>query len=229
MPMLAGKVMVMDPKPLNKFDDRMRVHIYMPGSREIPQTTQQVKLLMVSFAKYTRTTPAGAAPPTMAANPMIPKITITHNGKAITGTFLLDTGSACSMISKDVAAKLGVHYSEGSTNHLDKVPDKDQFTLTVGGIGGQHEAAGFYLDGLVVPTIKGQPIAYRRAPVLVSDITVMDPATKKTMTLDGVFGMNLLVASAKVTGGLLPDIDKLTQGPFEVIVIDFKEGIMGVK
>ena len=54
-------------------------------------------------------------------------------------------------------------------------------------------------------------------PCLTSrDITVTDPATKQRVTLDGVFGMNFLVASAHVTEGLMPDIGKLTEGPFDV-------------
>jgi hypothetical protein len=41
--------------------------------------------------------------------------------------------------------------------------------------------------------------------------------------------MNYLVASAEVTGGLLPDIGKITDGPFRWIVIDLKRGMLGVE
>jgi hypothetical protein len=64
--------------------------------------------------------------------------------------------------------------------------------------------------------------------VLVSDISLIDPATQQTFTLDGVFGMNFLVASANVTGGLLPDIGQLTEGPFTTIVIDHSRGFLGL-
>ena len=33
MPVLKGKVMVMDPKPVNKFDDTMRTYVYEPKTR----------------------------------------------------------------------------------------------------------------------------------------------------------------------------------------------------
>jgi hypothetical protein len=240
MPMMAGKVIVIDPKPLNKFDDRLRVRIHQPGEKEIPQTTQHVKLTFVSFKRFTRTTPAAASGPTVGDNPLIgpnpfiagdntPAIGLGFKGKSSRGSFLLDTGSACSMISKKQAEKLGVRYSPDSETHLENIPDKDQFTLTVGGIGGQHRAAGFYLDTLTVPTREGKPLVYRRVPVLVSDITLLDPATKQPFTLDGVFGMNLLVASAHVTEGLLPDISNLTPSPFSLIVLDMKQGTLGVK
>ena len=64
--------------------------------------------------------------------------------------------------------------------------------------------------------------------MLVNDITVMDPKTHETFTLDGVFGMNFLVASANVTGGLMPDIGQLTEGPFTMIVIDHSRRFLGL-
>jgi hypothetical protein len=33
-------------------------------------------------------------------------------------------------------------------------------------------AAGFFLDALILPTCEGDPIIYRKAPVLVHDFTV---------------------------------------------------------
>ena len=109
------------------------------------------------------------------------------------------------------------------------VPDNQQFSLSVGGIGGNKTAIGFFLDTLALPTREGQPLTYAKAPVLVNDISVTDPVTGEVFTLDGVFGMNFLVASAEVTGGLLPDIGKLTQGPFTTIVIDHSRATLGVK
>jgi hypothetical protein len=141
---------------------------------------------------------------------------------------LLDTGAACSMISKKKAAELGVTYGpDGDT--LTGVPAKEQFSLDVGGIGGSKRSTGFYLDVLALPAKAGQPVVYAKAPVLVSDVTVADPATGKTFTLDGVFGMNFLVASANVTGGLLPDLDKVVDGPFQFVVIDHAHATLGLK
>ena len=126
------------------------------------------------------------------------------------------------------AQALGVRYSADGRKLIGP-PDNEQFTLTVGGIGGSKSAIGFYLDRLALPVQKGEePIIYGKAPVLVNDISVMDPMTQQTFTLDGVFGMNFLVASANVTGGLLPDIGKLTEGPFTIIVIDHSRKFLGV-
>ena len=82
---------------------------------------------------------------------------------------------------------------------------------------------------LTLPAKAGEPIVYAKAPVLVSDITVMDPATSKPFTLDGVFGMNFLVASANISGGVLPDVDKIVDGPFQFVVIDHAHATLGVK
>jgi hypothetical protein len=260
MPAMAGKVVVMDPRPVNGFDDTMRTYVYEPGTpyraaREksdpgIPATNRHVKLTYVSFAPFTSTTPQGAAGPTMGANPVIGPdptqrvdaaagarapagVVVVHNGKQSAGSWLLDTGAAASMISTKQAEALGVTYVAGTQAAgapvLKGVPVEKQFTLTIGGIGGQKKSAGFYLDQLRVPTIEGDPLVYRHAPVLVADITVEDPATKRKITLDGVFGVNFLVASAHVTEGLLPDIGNLAPGAFEWIVFDEPKGILGVQ
>ncbi len=156
-----------------------------------------------------------------------PGVVITMGAKKSAGTFLLDTGSACSVISTHQAAALGVHYSPDSIDHLAEIPDDKQFVLTVGGIGGSHPAAGFYLDSLTLPTLDKQPLVYRHAPVLVSDISVVDPFTKKPYTMDGVFGMNFLVPSANVKNGL--DIGQITAGPFSLIVLDLRQYILAMK
>jgi len=80
-----------------------------------------------------------------------------------------------------------------------------------------------------VQTMERDVLVYKQAPVLVCDITVSDPKTGEKYTLDGVFGMNFLVASAKLTEGLLPDIGKLTEGPFDWVVFDEPNGVLGVQ
>jgi hypothetical protein len=110
------------------------------------------------------------------------------------------------------------------------VPENEQFTLTVGGVGGTKKSAGFFLDTLVIPTRENDPIVYKKAPVFVTDISVEDPRTKQKRTLDGIFGMNFLVASAHVTeAALMPDIGKLTAGPYDAIVFDEPAKVLGLK
>src|SRR6185503_5202895 len=132
------------------------------------------------------------------------------------------------------AAKVGVKYVEGTEGtdspKLAGVPENEQFTLTIGGVGGAKKAAGFYLDSLVIATRERDPIVYKKAPVFVTDITVEDPKTKQKRTLDGIFGMNFLVASAHVTeAALMPDIGKLTAGPYDAIVFDEPGKMLGLK
>jgi hypothetical protein len=247
MPVLAGKTIVLDPKPVDTFADTMRAWVYDPAHPNAapapPKTSLHVLLSFGDFARFTRVEPAGAASPALMSNPFIgpsptrggtearrtPPIAVTFAGRSATGSFLLDTGAAASMISTQLAGRLGVSYVANTRNtdnpKLAGIPEKDQFALSIGGVGGTHKAAGFYLDTLTLPTREGEAIVYRRAPVLISDITVKDPRTGETITLDGVLGMNYFVATAAITGtSLLPDLGKLTQGPYKWVVIDLRAG-----
>jgi hypothetical protein len=77
--------------------------------------------------------------------------------------------------------------------------------------------------------MEGAPIVFDHAPVLVADITVKD-FENRSFTLDGVFGMNFLVASAMVDeSNLLPDIDHLTPGAFRWIVLNQPAAWLGVE
>jgi hypothetical protein len=234
MPAMAGKVVVMDPTPLAKFD-KIRTAVVMPGDKSIPRTSRSVPLTYVSFARFTRVAPAGAKGPDLQPNPMIGPdpfnpadkarpVVIQHNGKTATGTFLLDTGAASSMISKATAEKLGVRVKEdGSLLAREKT-----FQLMVGGLGGQKQAHGLFFAKMELPTNEGKPIVYAQAPLLVTDITVTDEKGRR-FTLDGVLGMNYLVASAEVTGGLIPDIGNIVDGPWRTIVIDHQKKVMGLE
>ncbi len=245
MPAMADKVVVMNPKDVNNFTDKIRTFLYPPDSHEIPRTRWHVKLSYGMFKQFTTVTPASALGPAIAANPIIgpnplrpvgdktPPITVTQGGKTSSGSWLLDTGAVTSMISQKQAATLGVSYAAGTfgTDHpkLDGVPAHSQFTMEVGGVGGAKKSAGFYLDKLTLRTKEGEPINFLRVPVLVADITLKDSTSGQTMVLDGVFGMNFLVASAKVdTGALGTDFDATTAGAFRWIVFDQPHGLLGL-
>jgi hypothetical protein len=269
MPAMQGKVVVMDPKPLDTFLDLMRTYVYDPGTPfdagqaesnpGIPATNRHVQLHYASFERFTQTTPVGAEGPTLASNPFIgpdpvaalnpgappdttPGVTIKLGAKQATGSFLFDTGSAASFVSTDLAARLNVRYRPGtrgtSTPQLEVFDPgnpsvlgtllPNQFQLTISGIGGDQLAAGFFLDSLSVPTMEGDPLNFITAPVLVVDISVQDPVTLETLTLDGVFGMNFLVASAFVIEDPF-SIGPLRTGPFEWVVFDAPNGRLGVQ
>jgi hypothetical protein len=171
-----------------------------------------------------------------------PGITLTLAGNQATGSFLFDTGAAGSFVSTDLAAAINVRYRDGTFGTADPLLElfdpadpsapgmllPNQFQLTISGIGGSQRAAGFFLDFLSVPTVEGDPLNYIGAPVLVFDISVQDPNTLDTLTLDGVFGMNFLVASAffdEVTFIL----DPLNTGPFDWLVFDEPNGLLGLQ
>src|SRR5688500_5095414 len=113
MPVMAGRVAVIDTKPLAQFE-KLRTALYSPGDQRIPKTTRQVPLTDVSFARFTRTTPAGAQGPMPAPNPLlgpgpfkptpaVKPIVVRHGNKTASVTLLLDTGAAASIISEKVA------------------------------------------------------------------------------------------------------------------------------
>jgi hypothetical protein len=247
MPAIRGKIIVMDPRDVNAMTDKIRTYVYDAKAATqpsvIPKLSRHVKLSYVSFADFTQTVPPASTRPTMTANPLIgpdpfhltgdktPPVMAQHHGKSSAGSWLLDTGAAASMISLKQAAALGVTYAPdtGGNPRLLGIPNEKQFILSVGGIGGTKKSAGFFLDKLTLTTQEGTPITFVHAPVLVSDISLKD-STGREFTLDGVFGMNFLVASAMVDeGALMPDIGKITSGPFQYIVVDEPAGLLGLE
>ncbi len=231
----------------------------------IPSTNLHVKLSYASFLPFTTTTPLGATPPTEDANPFIgpnpldalspqhpfdntPPVSMTMGSKSATGSFLFDTGAQSSFISQAEAAKLGVSYAPGTFNtaNADLVDSNgddlpNQFQEQIGGLGSTITAAGFFMDSLTIPTIEGPSITFLGAPVLVVDVTVTNPTTQQSLTLDGDFGSNFLMASydeANVLGGLSkgigPDLfggggglDE-TPSAFDWITYDQPNGILGL-
>jgi autotransporter-associated beta strand protein len=269
VPAMAGKVVVMDPKPLDNIwsFDGIHTYVYNPGTPYhpatadtdpgIPTTSHHIRLSYASFDSFTKVTPTGAAGPTLASNPFIgpnpvaklyggppdntPGVTVAFDGLKATGSFLFDTGAAASMISTALAAELHIRYVGGSqvsgilelfdpTRPGWTAPIPNQFTMEVGGVGGIISAAGFYLDSMLLRTLEGNPlndsdpnhIVFHGVPVLVNDITVQDPVTLQTLTLDGIFGMNNLVAS------MTPDLSEMASGNFNWIVFDQPNGILGL-
>ncbi|MCC6124949.1 MAG: autotransporter-associated beta strand repeat-containing protein [Pirellulales bacterium] len=269
IPAMAGKVIVMDPKPLDDIwsFDGIHTYVYNPGTPYrpatpdtdpgIPVTNHHIRLSYASFDSFTQVIPSTAAGPTLAQNPFIgpnpvsalyggppddtPGVTISLGGLKTTGSFLFDTGAAASMISTALAAALHVRYvggtqASGTLEMFDparpgwsaSIPN--QFTLELGGIGGTVSATGFYLDSMLLRALEGNPlvdsdpnhIVFRNVPVLVNDITVQNPVTLQTLTLDGIFGMNNLVASFDTT-----TFDMAT-GNFNWIVFDQPNGILGL-
>jgi hypothetical protein len=258
------------------FQGQINTWLYNPGepyhdgtlntNPGIPPTEDllHVKLSYGDFSRFTRVSPMEASNlglgPRLARNPFIgpdpndpnpppngvPPVTITYGTHSSTGSFLLDTGAAASMISIEKAASLNVRYTpgtEGSNNpQLETfdpanpgapgtpIPANLQYDLEITGFGGTIKRSGFYLDSLLLPTIEGDAdpsnhLNYLGAPVLVSDITLQDPVTMETLTLDGIFGMNFLVASAFIEGLEFDVVD----GPFRWLTFDEPTGRLGLQ
>lgn len=214
----------------------------------IVPTQYHVRLSYASFAQFTSTTPTGATGPTLADNPFIganpvaafngspqanspPGVTIAFNGKSATGSFLFDTGAAASFISQAMAAKLGIAYAPGTydTNNPSLIssatgqPLANQFTTSVSGAGGALvNAAGFYLNSLSLQTTEGTTISFNSAPVLVQDVTVTDPTTLKSLTLNGDLGMNFFEPSYTT------DLSQINAAPFNWVTIDQPNGLLGL-
>ncbi|MEX2138961.1 MAG: hypothetical protein WD894_06845 [Pirellulales bacterium] len=257
----------------------MRTYVYNPGTPFNPATPQtnpgipavdrHIDLSYGAFERFTQTTPAGAPGPTLRNNPFIgpnpvlqldpnppadntPGVSITFGDQSSTGSWLLDTGAAASIISLEQAANLHVRYrpgTEGTDNPRLETFDPmdpsqpgtiipDQFAFDIGGIGGTIKRSGFYLDSLLLRTQEGDVtnpddpdhIRYLGAPVLVFDITLQDPMTQQSLTLDGIFGMNMLVATASISFGPggLPIFDGLQDGYFNWVVFDEPDGTLGL-
>ena len=164
-------------------------------------------------------------------------IRIAFGGHASTGSFLFDTGAQASFISTAEALNLHVEYATDSQGNqlLDADGDPylvstdpghaeipNQFAIPITGAGGNTvDAAGFYLDRLSLPTVEGDPIDFNAAPVLVTDVTVQDPVTGKSLTLDGDFGMNFIEPS------LTADLSEENAGAFDWATFDQPDGLLG--
>jgi hypothetical protein len=198
--------------------------------------------------------PAGDAPGITIARVLDGGLTLRTEGN-----WLLDTGAAASIISEGQAAALHVKYDR-ENGHGPGAPSEDpeaaapapnlidsitgetvanQFTLTLGGIGGQTVLAGFWLDSLLLPTKEATAsgddalnIYFTHVPVLVGDITVADPLdATKTVTLDGIFGMNMLIESINFqmdSSGGLSDIGAPSPSFFQWITFDEPNAELGL-
>ncbi len=175
-----------------------------------------------------------------------PPVVIGFNGLQTSGSFLLDTGAQASFISSILAEQLNVRQVPSTIGLGDPVLEvfdplnpelpgveiESQFDLLIGGIGGITTVPGFFLDFMTLPTIEGSAAAddpnnirYIGAPVLVADIGLEDPDTGDFLVLDGIFGMNFLVASQFIDGF---ELGSAALGPFNWVTFDEPNGILGL-
>lgn len=176
----------------------------------------------LTLTDFNRRDPRNRGPlPSLAENPLVEDVRLALGAADATGTWLLDTGAACSMISTKLGRALGLVDAAG------KPTRRPEFTLPVGGIGGGHTSLpGFRLDRLTVPADDDRALVFARPAVVVHDVTTTMPDGAQR-TLDGVLGMNLLLPSG--TGMTMLGATQQLPSPFARIVIDARGGRMGVK
>jgi hypothetical protein len=172
-----------------------------------------------------------------------PKIKVSMGAYSAQGSFLLDTGAATSIISDTIAQQLNIfHQTAGDPMSplVFNAPGQgsplvpDQFQLMVTGVGGTVTRNGFYLDSLLAHTMEAKTSAdndplnlrFLHVPVLVDDISVLDPVANVSLTLDGVLGMNLLTSTADPTNPLSL---VFAPGAFDFATFDQTAGTLGLK
>ena len=227
MPVIRSLLVEMDPAPLRGLrgetallNDGPRIVLHDKGSR-MSSVDFTISLEPIDFSR--RKHPDNKGPlPTLATNPVVPAVQSMAGSGSFTCDWLLDTGAAASIISTRHATALGLLNADGTPA---RPPD---FTLPLGGVGGGgtvRSAPGYVIDGLRVKARNDRLLEFRRVHIIVRDIsTTLDDG--RTITLDGVLGMNLLPPSASgVTDGVP---DKLSDGPFERIWIDGGRNKLGL-
>ena len=121
----------------------------------------------------------------------------------------------------------------------------DQFTLPIAGVDGNPiNASGFYLDSLLLRTLERTTddetdpnnLNFLHVPVLVNDITSHDAdgaPDHQDLTLDGVFGMNLLTSTYdgnSLLDLILGNVDPAAvtaPGAFSFVTFDQVNGTLG--
>jgi hypothetical protein len=216
MPVMAGKTVVFYTGGTNNLE-YYSGEIYDPNSSAIPASDFEVPIRFEKF--ITPNSPYNVPPlPAMAYNPVIDNVIVVNGGASSSGTWLFDTGGMVSLISSEQGAALGLvdEYGEPVV--------ETAFTATIGGVGGIAEIPGFEIDSLSLMTTEGYSLQYSNARIAVHDIIYYSEDSGEFKILDGVFGSNFLVASAKLVGGLPV---ALSQTPFENVILNSRERLLG--
>ncbi len=148
------------------------LHFVDPGTSLTAATgdTNPVYVSLGAFGMDNHTNPGDVI--TESTSPDVAGVSVGNKGQTVASQnpFLLDTGSQLTVISTQMAQKLGLDLSNPDT------------TIDVQGVGGTETVPGFTLDKLDLPRTDGGIIEFTNVPVYVLDV---DPG------LDGILGMNL--------------------------------------
>jgi hypothetical protein len=141
-------------------------------------------LALVDFARHHDPKNHGI-PPTLAPNPVLRGVRVVESARSARGDWLVDTGSALTILSTATAKTLGLH-------------EPAPLSAPVGGMSGaQQSLPGWHVERIEIPTSDGDVLVVTDAAVFVHDVsTVTDDGTQ--VTLDGIFGANQLEAFSRV-------------------------------
>jgi hypothetical protein len=145
-----------------------------------PATNLTIPLRLQSFISPL---PPGEVLPAAADNPLVRGVTVSHpGGTPRTGEWLFDTGAQSTILSFRVARDSGLIPAEYGTL-AEFMADYTGPATQIGGIGQTLTVPMLEVARIEVATAEGFTLAWSNVTVIVADVA----------TLDGVFGMNLLV------------------------------------
>ena len=202
MPVIRQRRLYLDPRPTEHWEDlaEMETHFLAPGAAEVV-TQATIPLTLHDFIGDTPA--AGEVLPSHSANPLVPNITLREGTRSANVTWLLDTGAGSSFTSFATAKNLGLIPSTYATL-AEFMADYDGPTQTIGGIGATQVVPVLNLDSISVPSREGATIVWKNVDILVTDVA----------SLDGIFGMNLLVPAITLDPddifGSITDLSPLT-------------------
>jgi uncharacterized repeat protein (TIGR01451 family) len=147
-----------------------------------PETTEVVRVPVTFFGIDNHLDPGDTI--TESYNPLVAGIELNSAPFTVANqTFLFDTGAQLSVISTAIAESLGLDL------------DNPEYTIDVGGAGGEMTVGGYTIDSLVVPRdddnngVNDGELIFTDVPVFVLDIA---PG------IDGILGMNLFNPAAQM-------------------------------
>jgi hypothetical protein len=215
MPAIRETTIVIE--PVGTVPGGLRVDPRPDGARTTAELWIPLELVDLNRRRHPKNR---GALPSLASNPLVAEVRAVVDDDAVRGDWLLDTGSVVTLISTAHARTLGLVDARGKPL---REPD---FTLPIGGISGaQQMLPGFRIARLEVPAERGVTLVFEEPAVLVHDVgTTLDDGT--AVTLDGVFGMNLLLAAG--SDPTLVGFAAEYAMPFARIVIDGRRGRLGL-
>lgn len=219
------------------FGDFSRFTSVTPSAGELPELARNPFIGPDPIAALDPNAPADNTPP----------VSLSFGNMETSASFLLDTGASVSFVSRALATEFNIRYRPGSFGTQSPTleifdpnspgqqgtPLTEQFQLGIAGVGGATTLAGFYVDTMRLSTIEGDAnnpndpkhLEFIRTPVLINDVQLMDPNSGNLFTIDGVFGMNNLVASANLN----PGVGLVDESPsnFDWVVYNDADGSLG--